>query len=411
MANDISKIRAEFPILKRKINGSPLVYLDNAATTEIPNKVISAVQKFDQQKRANVHRGVHTLGLEATQAYENVRQEVAKFINAKSSKEIIFTAGCTDSLNLVAETYGEQNIHSGDEIVVSIMEHHSNLLPWQRLAKRTGARLKFIELNSEQELDLADAAQKIGSKTKIVAVTQVSNVLGCINPIRQLTKMAHRNNAVIVVDGAQAVGHFQIDVQKLDADFYAFSGHKMFAPSGIGILYGKKELLDEMPPYRLGGEMIANVTRTEATWAPVPQKFEAGTPNFEGVIGLGAAISLIKDKLPTIQQHEKALVNYVLPKLIALPGITVYGPQNPARHTGVISFNLAGIHPHDLATALDMEGIEVRAGHHCAQPLMADLGITATARASFSIYNTQAEADRLLSALTEIKEFFQNGTK
>lgn len=411
MASDIAKIKAEFPILKRKINGSPLVYLDNAATTQIPDKVISAVQKFDQEKRANVHRGVHTLGLQATEAYEKVRQKVADFINAPSNKDIIFTAGCTDSLNLVAATYGEQNIKAGDEIVVSIMEHHSNLLPWQRLAQRTGATLKFIELNKKQELDLMDAAKKIGPKTKIVAVTQVSNVLGCVNPIKKLAKLAHQNGAVIVVDGAQAVGHFPVDVQDLDADFYALSGHKMFAPSGIGVLYGKKELLSKMPPYRLGGEMIANVTRTGATWAPVPQKFEAGTPNFEGVIGLGAAISLIKDQLPAIERHERELVKYLLPKLTAFPGITVYGPQDPARHTGVIAFNLRGIHPHDLATALDMEGIEVRAGHHCAQPLMTNLGITATARASFSIYNTRADADRLLSALSEIKEFFQNGSK
>lgn len=411
MASNIAKIKAEFPIFKRKINGSPLVYLDNAATTQIPDKVISAVQKFDQEKRANVHRGVHTLGLEATEAYEKVRQEVADFINAPSSKDIIFTAGCTDSLNLVAATYGEQNIKAGDEIVVSIMEHHSNLLPWQRLAQRTGATLKFIELNKKQELDLMDAAKKIGPKTKIVAVTQVSNVLGCVNPIKKLAKLAHQNGAVIVVDGAQAVGHFPVDVQDLDADFYALSGHKMFAPSGIGVLYGKKKWLNKMPPYRLGGEMIANVTRTGATWAPVPQKFEAGTPNFEGVIGLGAAISLIKDQLPAIERHERELVKYLLPKLTAFAGITVYGPQDPARHTGVIAFNLKGIHPHDLATALDMEGIEVRAGHHCAQPLMTNLGITAAARASFSIYNTRADADRLLSALSEIKEFFQNGSK
>lgn len=411
MASDIAKIKAEFPILKRKINGSPLVYLDNAATTQIPDKVISAVQKFDQEKRANVHRGVHTLGLQATEAYEKVRQKVADFINAPSNKDIIFTAGCTDSLNLVAATYGEQNIKAGDEIVVSIMEHHSNLLPWQRLAQRTGATLKFIELNKKQELDLMDAAKKIDPKTKIVAVTQVSNVLGCVNPIKKLAKLAHQNGAVIVVDGAQAAGHFPVDVQDLNADFFAFSGHKMFAPSGIGVLYGKKKWLNKMPPYRLGGEMIANVTRTGATWAPVPQKFEAGTPNFEGVIGLGAAISLIKDQLPAIERHERGLVKYLLPKLTAFPGITVYGPQDPARHTGVIAFNLKGIHPHDLATALDMEGIEVRAGHHCAQPLMTDLGITAAARASFSIYNTRADADRLLSALSEIKEFFQNGSK
>lgn len=292
------------------------------------------------------------------------------------------------------------------------MEHHSNLLPWQRLAIQKHAKLKFIELDSEQKLDLADAKKKITSKTKIVAVAKVSNVLGCINPIKELAKLAHQNNAVIVVDGAQAVGHFDINVQELDADFYAFSGHKMFGPDGVGVLYGRKKLLEKMPPYRLGGEMIANVTREGATWAPVPQKFEAGTPNIEGVIGLEGAIDFIEQiGLNKIHQHEQELVSYVFPRMQKLAGLTLYGPQNISERSSVISFNMQGIHPHDLATALDLEGIEVRAGHHCAQPLMETLGVESTVRASLAIYNTQEEADKFLNALVQIKEFFQSGLR
>lgn len=409
----MQQIRANFPILKRKVNDSPLIYLDNAATSQIPNMVTKKIADFDETYRANVHRGVHTLGFWATKYYESVRERVRKFINAKTASEVIFTSGCTDSLNLVASTYGEQNIQAGDEIVVSIMEHHSNLLPWQQLALRKKAKLKFIELNQKQELDLADARKKITPKTKIVAVTQVSNVLGCINPIKQLAALAHQNGAVIVVDGAQAIGHFSVDVQDLNADFYAFSGHKMFGPSGIGILYGKQELLEKMPPYRLGGEMIANVTRTGAIWAPVPQKFEAGTPNIEGAIGLEGAIDFIEKCIGVerIRRHEQKIVQYLLPKMQEIDGLTIYGPPKINQRSGVISFNLAGIHPHDLATALDLEGIEVRAGHHCAQPLMETLGIESTVRASFAIYNTQDEADQFLKALVEIKEFFENGIR
>lgn len=413
MDKDIQRIRAEFPILKKQVNNNLLVYLDNAATTQMPQVVEEKIKSFDENYRANVHRGVHTLGLMATERYENVRRQVKDFIGAKSSKEIIFTSGCTDSLNLIAATYGEKNIKAGDDIVVSIMEHHSNLLPWQLLAHKKGANLKYIELNDHQELDLKDAAQKITSSTKIVAVTHVSNVLGCINPIKELAQLAHKNGAVIVVDGAQAVGHFEVDVRNLEADFYAFSGHKIFGPDGIGVLYGKEQLLNEMPPYRLGGEMIANLTRTGATWAPVPQKFEAGTPNIEGVIGLGATIDFLKDfcHIDQIKEHEQELVEYILPKLQSINGLTVYGPQDPTKRIGVISFNLDRIHPHDLATALDLEGIEIRAGHHCAQPLLQTLGVEVAARASFSIYNTKSEANKLLSGLVDAKEFFKNGFK
>lgn len=409
MDKNIHLIRNYFPILNRDINDSPLVYLDNAATMQIPTSVDKKILEFDETYRANVHRGVHTLGMWATQYYESVRKKVKEFIHAKSEREIVFTSGCTDSLNLVANTYGEQNIQPGDEIVVSAMEHHSNLLPWQQLAIRKNAKLKFIELDQDQKLDIADAKIKITTKTKIVAVAHVSNVLGCINPIKELAKLAHQNNAVIVVDGAQAIGHFDVNVQDLDADFYAFSGHKMFGPDGVGVLYGKKKLLEKMPPYRLGGEMIANVTREGATWAPVPQKFEAGTPNIEGVIGLEGAIDFINNiGLDKIRQHEEKLISKLLPKMKKISGLTIYGPQDASERSSVVSFNLKNIHPHDLATALDLEGFEVRAGHHCAQPLMETLGIESTVRASFAIYNTQEEADKFASALKQIKGFFQN---
>lgn len=401
------KIKQDFPIFNQKINDETLVYLDNAATSQIPKFVEEKVRDFNEKERANVHRGVHALGLRATNQYESSRQKVANFIGANNAKEVIFTSGCTDSLNLVAASFGEQNIQAGDEILVSIMEHHSNLLPWQQLAKRKQAKLNFIEINSDGLLDIENLKSKINSKTKIVALTHVSNVLGTINPIKELTDLAHEKGAIVVVDGAQAVGHFPIDVAELNVDFYAFSGHKMFAPTGIGVLYGKKDLLDKMPPYRLGGEMIANVTREGATWAEVPYKFEAGTPNIAGAIGLGAAIDYLQSlDFELIQKHEQELTSYALAKLKNVSGLTIYGPQKSNGRIGVISFNLKNIHPHDLATALDLGGIEVRAGHHCAQPLMASLNTESTVRASLSIYNTKDDIDKLVSSLHEAKEFF-----
>ena len=401
------KIKQDFPIFNQKINDETLVYLDNAATSQIPKFVEEKVRDFNEKERANVHRGVHALGLRATNQYESSRQKVTNFIGANNAKEVIFTSGCTDSLNLVAASFGEQNIQAGDEILVSIMEHHSNLLPWQQLAKRKQAKLNFIEINSDGLLDIENLKSKISSKTKIVALTHVSNVLGTINPIKELTDLAHEKGAIVVVDGAQAVGHFPIDVAELNVDFYAFSGHKMFAPTGIGVLYGKKDLLDKMPPYRLGGEMIANVTREGATWAEVPYKFEAGTPNIAGAIGLGAAIDYLQSlDFELIQKHEQELTSYVLAKLKNVSGLTIYGPQKSNGRIGVISFNLKNIHPHDLATALDLNGIEVRAGHHCAQPLMASLDTESTVRASLSIYNTKDDIDKLVSSLHEAKEFF-----
>ncbi len=401
------KIKQDFPIFNQKINDETLVYLDNAATSQIPKFVEEKVRDFNEKERANVHRGVHTLGLRATNQYESSRQKVANFIGANNAKEVIFTSGCTDSLNLVAASFGEQNIQAGDEILVSIMEHHSNLLPWQQLAKRKQAKLNFIEINSDGLLDIENLKSKISSKTRIVALTHVSNVLGTINPIKELTDLAHEKGAIVVVDGEQAVGHFPIDVAQLNVDFYAFSGHKMFAPTGIGVLYGKKDLLDKMPPYRLGGEMIANVTREGATWAEVPYKFEAGTPNIAGAIGLGAAIDYLQSlDFELIQKHEQELTSYALEKLKNVLGLTIYGPQKGNGRIGVISFNLKNIHPHDLATALDLNGIEVRAGHHCAQPLMASLDTESTVRASLSIYNTKDDIDKLVSSLHEAKEFF-----
>ena len=401
------KIKQDFPIFNQKINDETLAYLDNAATSQIPKFVEEKVRDFNEKERANVHRGVHTLGLRATNQYESSRQKVANFIGANNAKDVIFTSGCTDSLNLVAASFGEQNIQAGDEILVSIMEHHSNLLPWQQLAKRKHAKLNFIEINSDGLLDIENLKSKISSKTKIVALTHVSNVLGTINPIKELTDLAHEKGAIVVVDGAQAVGHFPINVAELNVDFYAFSGHKMFAPTGIGVLYGKKDLLDKMPPYRLGGEMIANVTREGATLAEVPYKFEAGTSNIAGAIGLGAAIDYLQSlDFELIQKHEQELTSYVLAKLKNVSGLTIYGPQKSNGRIGVISFNLKNIHPHDLATALDLNGIEVRAGHHCAQPLMASLDTESTVRASLSIYNTKDDIDKLVSSLNEAKEFF-----
>lgn len=411
MDKSISDLRADFPILDQRVNDEPLVYLDNAATAQRPTPVLKQVLDFYQTDNANVHRGVHTLAERATADYEAARDRVQKFIHAKKREEVIFTKGCTDSLNLVSATYGEQNIQAGDEIVISIMEHHSNLIPWQQLALKKGATLKYIGLTKEGELDLADAAAKITDRTKIVAVTHASNVMGTVTPLKQLAKLAHQHGAIIVGDGAQAVPHMKVDVTELDVDFYAFSGHKMMSPTGIGVLYGKQALLEAIPPYQYSGEMIGTVTEQASTWAALPYKFEAGTQNIAGAVGLGAAIDyLTAIGMDQVEAHERVLVQTVLPQLLAIEGLTVYGPTDPAKHTGVISFNLGHLHPHDLATALDMEGVAVRAGHHCAQPLMNYLGLEASARASFYLYNTAADAEKLVSALKEAKEFFRIGT-
>ncbi|MFC6259831.1 cysteine desulfurase [Levilactobacillus fujinensis] len=411
MAQKLSDSRTDFPILDQEVNDERLVYLDNAATAQKPNQVVDALVHFYQHDNANVHRGVHTLAERATEAYENARHKVQHFIHAQKPTEIVFTKGATDGLNLVASTYGEANVQAGDEIVISIMEHHSNLIPWQQLAIKKHATLKYIELTADGELDMVDAVAKITDKTKIVAVAHASNVMGTVTPVKQLAKLAHEHGAIFVGDGAQSVPHMPVDVTDLDVDFYAFSGHKMMGPTGIGVLYGKEDLLQAMPPYQYGGEMIGFVHRDDSTWAELPWKFEAGTQNIAGAIGLGAAVDYLTNiGMDQVQAHEQKLVDYLLPKMESMPGVTVYGPQDPAKHTGVIAFNLDNLHPHDVATALDMEGVAVRAGHHCAQPLMDYLGLVATARASLYLYNTQADADKLLTALQETKEFFNHGT-
>ena len=408
MDKQFQKIRDDFPILKQRINDEPLVYLDSAATSQKPQAVIDSVVNYYQTINANTHRSVYTLGQRATDEYELARKKVQRFIKAKSSKEVVFTKGTTDSLNLVASTYGEKNIQAGDEIVITYMEHHSNLIPWQQLALRKNAVLKYIELTKDGQLDMDDARSKITDKTKIVAVAHVSNVLGVTNDVQELARIAHSHNAVIVVDGAQAAPHQPIDVQKLDVDFYAFSGHKMLSPMGIGVLYGKKELLEQMSPYQFGGEMINSVDKFDSTWSELPWKFEAGTQNVSGAIGLGKAIDYLNNLgMENIAEYEQELVDYALPKLLAIRGLTVYGPQDSTVHNGVISFNLNNLHPHDVATAFDMDGVAVRAGHHCAQPLMKYLGVVATVRASFYFYNTKADVDKLLQAIADTKEFFR----
>ncbi|MBO0439605.1 cysteine desulfurase [Candidatus Enterococcus ikei] len=405
------KIRQQFPILFQEVNDEPLVYLDNAATTQKPKAVLDRLTYYYEHDNANVHRGVHTLAERATKDYEEAREKVRAFINAKETAETLFTRGTTTSLNWVAKSYGDLAVEAGDEIVISYMEHHSNIIPWQQLAGRKGATLKYIEITADGFLDMESAKKQITDKTKIVSIAHVSNVLGVINPVTELAELAHSHGAVLVVDGAQAVPHMPVDVQAIDADFYAFSGHKMCGPTGIGVLYGKRKLLDQMEPVEYGGEMIDFVNLYDSTWKELPWKFEAGTPNIAGAIALGAAIDFLTEiGLEEIHQHEAELVAYVLPKLLAIEGLTVYGPQDPAHHTGVLAFNLDGLHPHDTATALDMEGVAVRAGHHCAQPLLKYLDVPATARASFYLYNTKADADRLIEAILATKEFFQHGS-
>lgn len=409
---DFSTIRKDFPILFQEVNDEPLVYLDNAATTQKPTQVLDVLRHYYEHDNANVHRGVHTLAERATADYENSREKVRAFINAKETAEVLFTRGTTTGLNWLARSYGDAFIKEGDEIVISYMEHHSNIIPWQQLVERTGAVLRYLPLTDQGFIDMAAAKDIINEKTAIVSLAYVSNVLGVINPIKELAKMAHANNAVMIVDGAQAAPHMAVDVQALDADFFAFSGHKMCGPTGIGVLYGKRQWLEQMEPVEFGGEMIDFVNLFDSTWKELPWKFEAGTPNIAGAIALGAAVDYLNEiGMENIHRYEQELVDYVLPKLHEIDGITTYGPQDPKHHTGVIAFNLDGIHPHDVATALDMEGIAVRAGHHCAQPLMNYLNLPATARASFYFYNTKEDADRLIEAIQATKEFFKDGAK
>lgn len=406
---DIQEIRKHFPILDQEVNGHPLVYLDSAATSQKPISVIEAVSDYYKGYNSNVHRGVHTLGTRATDGYEGAREKVRSFINAATTEEVIFTRGTTTSINTVAASYGRANVEEGDEIVITHMEHHSNIIPWQQLAKEKGAVLKYVPLQEDGTITLEDVRATITSRTKIVAIMMVSNVLGTMNPIKEITKIAHENGAVMMVDGAQAAPHMKIDVQDLECDFFAFSGHKMVGPTGIGVLYGKKKHLEAMEPVEFGGEMIDFVGLYDSTWKELPWKFEGGTPIIAGAIGLGAAIDFLEDiGLSNIEAHEHRLAAYALEKMSAVEGMKIFGPQDPAQRAGLVTFNIDDVHPHDVATVLDSEGIAVRAGHHCAQPLMKWLNVSATARASFYLYNTEEEIDRLVAGLVKTKEFFSD---
>ena len=403
---NVKDIREQFPILHQQVNGHDLVYLDSAATSQKPRVVIDTLDEYYKSYNSNVHRGVHTLGTKATDGYEGAREKVRKFISAKSMQEIIFTRGTTTSLNTIALSYARANLKPGDEIAITPMEHHANIIPWQQAAKATGAELKYIPLQEDGTISLDDVRQTVTAKTKIVSTAHVSNVLGSINPIKEIAKIAHENGAVMVVDGAQSTPHMKIDVQDLDCDFFTFSAHKMCGPTGIGVLYGKKALLENMEPAEFGGELIDFVGLYESTWKELPWKFEAGTPIIAGAIGLGAAIDFLEEiGLDAISEHEHRLASYALERFKELEGATVYGPKHRA---GLVTFNLEDVHPHDVATVLDAEGVAVRAGHHCAQPLMKWLNVSATARASFYLYNTEEDIDKLIAALQKTKEYFTN---
>ena len=394
----------EFPILQeRKIS-----YLDSGATTQKPQCVIDAIESYYKECNANPHRGAYSLSIEATEKYETTREKIAKFINAKNREEIIFSKNATESLNLIAYSYGLDNLKKDDEVVLSIMEHHSNLVPWQYVTKKTNSKLKFMYINKDYELSKEEIESKITDKTKVVGITHVSNVLGTINNVKEIIKYAHKKGAVVIVDASQSIPHMKIDVQDLDADFLVFSGHKMFAPLGIGVLYGKKELLNKMPPFLMGGDMIEYVYEQNTTFAPLPNKFEAGTQNVEGVIGLGAAIDYIeKIGYKEIQNVEEAITKYAVNELSKLDFLELYITPHLENHSSVISFNIKGVHPHDVASILDSNGVCVRSGNHCAQPLLRYLGMDSTCRASFSIYNTKEDVDNLVEALKKAYKMFE----
>lgn len=408
MMKKTSDLRKDFPLLETKMNDQPLTYLDSAATSQKPKQVIDEIADYYNKYNSNIHRGVYNLAVETTDKYENVRHKVANFINAYRDEEVLFTKGTTQSLNWIAQGYVRYNLHEGDEIVTTYMEHHSNIVPWQAIAQEKNLKVKYITLTEEGKLDLDDLKQKVTDKTKIVAVTHVSNVLGTINPIKEIAAIVHQSNAILVVDGAQSVPHLPVDMQDLEADFYVFSGHKMLGPTGIGVLWGKYELLEKMHPLEYGGEMIDSVTTEKSTFKVIPWNFEGGTQNIEGVLGLGAAIDYLEEiGMENVARNDKDLQKYALEKLANIKSIEFYGPKDPNQRCGVVSFNLKGIHPHDVATFLDADGIAVRAGHHCAQPLMDWLGVSATLRASFYFYNTYEEIDKSVDSLKKVEEFFQ----
>ena len=400
-------MRAQFPTLAQEVGGHPLVYLDNAATSQKPQYVLDALAAYYEQDNANVHRGIHELSRRATVAFEDARVKLAKFIGAADSAELVWTRGTTEAINLVAGSWGLDTLREGDEILLSSMEHHSNIIPWQLVARRTGARLRYIEMDEQGRLILDDLPELLTDRTRMVAVSHISNALGTVNPIREIAEQAKQVGALVLVDGAQAVPHRRVDVQELGCDFYAFSGHKMCGPTGSGGLWARRPLLESMPPYQGGGEMIRMVAREESTWAEIPHKFEAGTPNIAGAIALGAAADFLDEVgFDAIAEHERELLSYALERLDDLGGISVYGPTDLHERSGVISFTMGDAHPHDISTILDSRGIAIRAGHHCAQLVMQHFGISATARASFYLYNSTDDVDRLIQGLVSVQEIF-----
>ena len=402
---DVENIRKDFPVLSQTVNGKPLVYLDNAASSQVPQIVIDRGSKYLREEHSNIHRGVHYLSQHATTAYEAAREKVKRFINAPDVKECIFVRGCTEGVNLVAHSYGRKFIGEGDEILVSQMEHHSNIIPWQMIAEERGAKIRMIPINERGELIIDEYENLLNERTKMVAVSHVSNSLGTVNPIKEMVATAHKFGVPVCVDAAQSVPHFPVDVQELDADFFVFSGHKMFAPTGSGIVYGKRKWLDQMPPYQTGGGMIRTVSFEKTTFAPIPEKFEAGTPAIAAGIGLGAAIDYINSiDFEAAAAYEHELLEYATGRLADIPGVTIVGTaENKA---SVLAFTIEGIHPHDIGTILDQDGIAVRAGHHCAQPVMHFFNVPATARASFAFYNTREEVDKLADAVQKVIEVF-----
>ena len=407
---DVERIRDDFPILSRKVHGKPLVYLDNAATSQKPRAVIQALTEYYETYNSNVHRGVHTLSMEATDRYEEAREKVARFINAETPESIIWTRNATESINLVAHSWAESNISEGDEIVVTRLEHHSNLVPWQRIAARNGAVLRFLELTEDGAVDMVGAASVINAKTKLLAVTHVSNSLGTVVPVKKLAGMARSVGAAVLVDGAQSVPHQPVDVEDIGCDFLALSGHKMMGPTGIGALYARREVLEQMEPFLHGGEMVLEVSYEDASWNELPMRFEAGTPNIADAIALGAAVDYLTALgMENVREHEKQLTAYALDAFRELEEIDLFGPMDVDRRGGILSFHSFDVHPHDLGTFLDQEGVAIRTGHHCTMPLMGVLGVPATARASLYVYNTEQEVDALVDAVKRALRYFADG--
>ncbi len=406
---NIEQIKKDFPILQKSHNGHHLAYLDSANTSLTPEPVLASMNTYYREYNANIHRAVYPLSEKATSMHEEARQKVSSFVNAASSKEIVFTRNATEALNLVIQTWGNENLKKGDTVVLSIMEHHSNIVPWQILQKKRGFSIEFIGVDEEGSLKISDLERFLEKKkVKIVSITHQSNTLGTINPIKEITRLSHEYGALVMVDACQSVPHMPIDVQDIGADFLAFTGHKMYGPTGIGVLYGKELLLQEMPPFLAGGEMIRSVSKERSTWNDLPYKFEAGTPNIAGAIGLGAAIDYIQSiGLENIQKREAELIKYALEAFLEIDGLKIYGPQDFKKRGAVFSFEISGIHPHDLATILGEENICIRAGNHCAQPLMEELGVSATSRMSFSFYNTEADIDRAIAAIKKAQQLFQ----